>query len=154
MVWRASDSRKTHWGEGTIWFEDKAHAIAAHATAAFNDGGWALVHEHKTSSPPRLEAIANIGRDSRFRTDEEVWRHVWARAREGSETHKLALDLIREHNWPHYLEIVVHVAGEDQWPRTSGASDGKMRRGISRAHAIPVSGGCARRTTTCTSSPR
>ncbi|MBK9003570.1 MAG: hypothetical protein IPM41_06820 [Sphingomonadales bacterium] len=48
--------------------------------------------------------------DERFTSDDEAWRHVAARAAEGSAYHGAALDFLRDHSPGEYAAVAAHVA--------------------------------------------
>jgi hypothetical protein len=91
-----------------------SNMVVASFTAQAADG-WVLAtwgpdirHEpfdRNTRGSPHIE---RYDRDRKFPSDMAASVHVLKRARAGSLVHKEAIDLIREHNWPEFLRIVVH----------------------------------------------
>ena len=43
--------------------------------------------------------------DPRVNTDSKAWVHVWVCAQAGREQHRKALDSVKQHNFPHFLQI-------------------------------------------------
>lgn len=75
--------------------------------------GWGLFVNTTRTNGLTIEYARDTPHGSQFRTDLKAQRHVMDMARKGSAHHKRAIDLIREHNFAHYMEMVAACAEDE-----------------------------------------
>lgn len=77
--------------------------------------GWGIFDlcEEGRTDPYQLQ---RVDEDARFASDDEAWRHVAARAAEGSTYHSAALDFLRRSSPGEYDALTRFVAAPEARP--------------------------------------
>ncbi|MFC6623921.1 hypothetical protein [Novosphingobium panipatense] len=74
--------------------------------------GWGIFDLCEVGRPDPYQ-LQRVDADECFASDDEAWRHVAARAAEGSAYHRAALDFLRDHSPGEYAAVAAHAAARE-----------------------------------------